>query len=186
VKLTETHDPDGSSSADSLQTYVQLLTEHQCNLRAFIVSLMPGSPDVKDVLQETNAVLWQKRHRFKPGTNFLAWALTIARIEVRRQHDRNRRLGRLVFSNDVLDVLYEANKEPDHDYGVLLNALETCMGKLSDPQRDIIRERYTPGCSLEQMAERTGRSAGSLRIALLRIRDSLKNCVNRTLANSSA
>jgi hypothetical protein len=28
-----------------LQAYVKLMTEHQGNLRAFIVSLMPGSPD---------------------------------------------------------------------------------------------------------------------------------------------
>jgi hypothetical protein len=33
-----------------LQAFIKLLTEHQANLRAFIVSLMPGSPDVADVL----------------------------------------------------------------------------------------------------------------------------------------
>ncbi|MFM1560763.1 MAG: hypothetical protein ACKJSK_15730 [Roseibacillus sp.] len=44
-----------------LQAYVKLMTEHQGNLRAFIVSLMPGSPDVGDVLQESNAALWEKR-----------------------------------------------------------------------------------------------------------------------------
>ncbi|MFT5633595.1 MAG: RNA polymerase sigma-70 factor (ECF subfamily) [Rubritalea sp.] len=41
-----------------LQAFIKLLTEHQANLRAFIVSLMPGSPDVADVLQETNVILW--------------------------------------------------------------------------------------------------------------------------------
>ena len=52
-----------------LQVYVSLMTKNQGNLRAFIISLMPGSPDVADVLQET---LWQKRHKFEIGTNFLA------------------------------------------------------------------------------------------------------------------
>ena len=41
-----------------LQAFIKLLTEHQANLRAFIVSLMPGSPDVADVLQETNVIPW--------------------------------------------------------------------------------------------------------------------------------
>lgn len=49
----------------ALQAYVTLMTKHQANLRAFIVSLMPGSRDVDDVLQDTNAVLWQKRARFE-------------------------------------------------------------------------------------------------------------------------
>ena len=46
----------GSKAQDpgDLQAYVKLMTEHQGNLRAFIVSLMPGSPDVPDVLQEPN------------------------------------------------------------------------------------------------------------------------------------
>ncbi len=42
-----------------LQAFIKLLTEHQASLRAFIVSLMPGSPDVADVadvLQETNVI----------------------------------------------------------------------------------------------------------------------------------
>ena len=33
-----------------LQVYVSLMTKNQGNLRAFIISLMPGSPDVADVL----------------------------------------------------------------------------------------------------------------------------------------
>jgi RNA polymerase sigma-70 factor (ECF subfamily) len=40
-----------------VQVFVKLMTKHQGNLRAFIISLMPGSPNVADVLQETNAVL---------------------------------------------------------------------------------------------------------------------------------
>ena len=66
----------------ALQVYVSLMTKHQANLRAFIVSLMPGSQDVEDVLQNTNAVLWQKRARYAHGTNFIAWAFKIARFEV--------------------------------------------------------------------------------------------------------
>jgi len=33
---------------------VKLLTGHQAQLRAFIVSLSSGSPEVDDILQETN------------------------------------------------------------------------------------------------------------------------------------
>ncbi len=170
-----------ADQAAELAAYVKLMTEHQGSLRGFIVSLMPGSPDVADVLQETNAALWQKRDRFKPGTNFLAWAFQIARYEVLRQHDRQRRSGRILFSNELIEVLADVDTSAESDEE-LLAALDHCLDKLSDTQQELVRERYTPGHSLEDLAARTGRTAGSLRIALLRIREVLRRCIEDTLA----
>lgn len=170
-----------SDDAAKLAGFVKLMTEHQGNLRAFIVSLIPGSPDVADVLQETNAVLWQKRDRFEPGTNFLAWAFRIARYEVLRELHRRRRRGHVTFSEEAVAVL--ASIEPEDETAEdLLSALDLCLDKLSESQREIVRERYTPGQSLEELATRTGRTAGSLRIALLRIREILRHCIEQTLA----
>jgi RNA polymerase sigma-70 factor (ECF subfamily) len=167
-----------------LQAYVKLMTEHQGNLRAFIVSLMPGSPDVPDVLQETNAALWQKRDRFELGSNFIAWAFQIARYEVHRQRDRTKRFSRIVFSEKIVSLLAEMDA-PDDSEDELMTALDGCLNKLTDTQRKLVKERYTPGHSLEQHATDTGRSAGSLRIALLRIRETLKSCIEKTLTGQS-
>lgn len=167
--------------ATGLATYVKLMTEHQPSLRAFIISLLPGSPDVADVLQETNAALWQKRDRFEHGTNFLAWAFQIARYEVLRHHDRHRRDARVVFSSNLIEMLSDT-EVPEEPTEPLLLALEHCLGKLSENQRELVRARYTPGHSLEDLAARTGRSAGSLRIALLRVREVLRRCIETTLA----
>ena len=168
-----------------LQSYVKLMTEHQGNLRAFIVSLMPGSSDVADVLQETNAVLWQKRARFEHGSNFLAWAFKIARYEVMHQRDRSKRDRRLVFSEKLVDALAEMEplNETDHE---VMAALDACLEKLTHEQKQIVDARYTPGRSLEEQAELSGSTAGSLRVALHRIRGSLKNCVEMTLAKRPA
>ena len=168
-----------------LQAYVKLMTEHQGNLRALIVSLMPGSPDVGDVLQETNAVLWQKRDRFEHGTNFLAWAFKIARYEVMHQRDRKRRDQRLVFSEKLVDVLTEMEPLEESDEEVM-SALDGCLAKLTEEQRQLVEARYTPGRSLEQQAQQTGSSPGSLRVALHRIRAGLKQCIELTLARRPA
>jgi RNA polymerase sigma-70 factor (ECF subfamily) len=165
---------------DDLQDYVKLMTDYQGNLRAFIVSLMPGSPDIADVLQETNATLWLKRERFEHGTNFIAWSFKIARYEVMRQRDRTKRLERMLFSDKLIEVL--ADTEMPEKPDIRLAALDRCLEKLTDPQRKILQERYTPGHSLEQHSIDIGRSAGSLRMALLRIREILKDCIEKTLA----
>ena len=175
------HQDDGFA----LQAYVTLMTQHQANLRAFIVSLMPGSQDVDDVLQNANAVLWQKRNRFKQGTNFIAWAFKIARYEVMCHRNRTKRDGLIVFTDRMLDVLSEMDPmEPTGEE--VLAALDECLSKLEEGQRDLIEARYTPGKSLEQHASKVGRSAGSLRVALLRIRSALKDCVRTTLDSRTA
>lgn len=177
--------PFRKKASANLQTYVEQMIAHQDRLRAFIYTLMPGSPDVGDVLQNTNAVLWQKRERFDINTNFTAWAFRIARYQTMHQLDRDKRDGRLVFSDDLLEAIAEPEPE-SQSHNRLLLALEGCMEKLSDHQRSLIRSRYTPGQSLEKLAAALGRSPGSLRIALHRIRDLLKICVEDRLAKESA
>lgn len=173
-----------SAKPQEEENYVSLMIAHQMDLRAFIYSLLPGSPDVDDVLQNTNAVLWQKRAQFKAGTNFLAWAFKIARYQVKHQHGRIKRDGRLVFSEDLVNFIADTSDQDNSSDG-LLTALEGCLSKLADEQREIVNQRYTLGCSLEQHAKALGRSAGSLRIALHRIRETLRQCVENALANPS-
>jgi len=170
---------------EKLQAFVKLLTEHQSNLRGFIVSLMPGSPDVSDVLQETNAVLWQKRHRFKLGTNFIAWSFQIARYEVHHYRERAQRDQKLIFSEQLVELLADPGSVSPADES-LHAALDHCLAKLGEKQRELIVERYTPGHSLEELATRSERTAGSLRIALLRIREALRHCVENSLSSQSS
>ena len=64
---------------DQTETFIGHVMEHQRELYAFILSMLPNLTEADDVLQETNMVLWRKREEFEPGTNFGAWARTVAR-----------------------------------------------------------------------------------------------------------
>ena len=144
---------------------------------------MPGSPDVGDVLQETNLVLWKSRERFEPGTNFHAWAFKIARLEVLHYRGRIKRAKRnedILLSEKLVDLIVEEIPESgdSEDY---LNALEICKSKLSKEQRELLEIRYHSGRSLEQFAQQTGRKASVLRVTLLRIRTALRQCIEQSL-----
>ena len=76
--------------------FVGLLTLHQADLWAFIITLMPGDSEVADVLQKTNLVLWNEQKKFKKGTNFLAWSFTIARFEVLTHWKNRKRQGQVL------------------------------------------------------------------------------------------
>ncbi|PWG73383.1 RNA polymerase subunit sigma-24, partial [Enterococcus hirae] len=64
------------------EAIVALLTEHQSALRLYVASLLPGESSTPDVAQQANATIWKKRDDFEIGTNFKAWAFSIARYEV--------------------------------------------------------------------------------------------------------
>ena len=168
-----------------LQEFVSQLTASQGRIRAFVVSLMPGSSDVSDVIQETNLTLWKSQARYLPGSNFLAWAFTIARLEVLHHRTREKRRGHVFISDELLDML--ANELPatdDHD--IYLNALEGCKSKLTESQRELIDVRYEPGHSLETYAQETGRKASALRVSLMRTRSVLRECIERSVNEHTA
>ncbi len=173
---------DGSHQ---LQEFVSELTANQGRLRAFLVSLMPGSPDIGDVLQETNIVLWKSRSRYRPGSNFLAWAFTIARLEVLHYRTRAKRQRIVLLSDDLLELM--AVETPDDlDHEAYLRALESCKAKLPGKQRELIDVRYRPGYTLEAHARDTGRKASALRVALMRVRESLRECIEKSMEEHPA
>lgn len=162
--------------------FVSLLTEHQPDLWAFIISLMPGDPDVADVLQKTNLVLWNKQSQFSAGTSFRAWAFTIARFEVLNHLKKQRRSHPVLLDPELLETLAtEAQSELDrHDQR--LEALENCLAELSPQNRDLLAHRYRSGLGLLEYAERLGRSVSSLSVTLNRLRTVLRQCIERRVA----
>ena len=162
------------------QEFIRLLTEHQNAIRAYISSMMPGSPSVQDILQETSLLLWEKRDNFVLGTNFIAWAFAVARYRVLDHRRKMRRDQRLVFSDELLDTLALPPEETLSDQlNARRKALTECLSRLSSKNREIIKCRYDADTSIEDYAAETGRSAGALRVALFRIRQSLKSCIQQ-------
>ena len=69
-------------SDEQKENFVRLLIEAQGSLYAFILTLLANADTAKDVLQETNLVLWRKNEEFEAGTHFFAWARRIAEFQV--------------------------------------------------------------------------------------------------------
>lgn len=163
---------------EQTKDFVRLLTNHQGILQNFIISLMPGHSDVADVLQETNLTMWEKLHEFEPGTNFRAWAFTIARFKVMSCLKKSANRNYLPFDGDLLDTIERKALEQDSAVNdSKIRALSGCMGRLRKQDAELLRARYESAESVESYAERIGRPVGSLYVILGRLRDKLKRCV---------
>lgn len=165
----------GSRAPDE---FVRLMTEHQGRLFGYVFSLI-GNPDAaNDVLQEVNVVLWRDSKEFRSGSNFKAWAFRVAHFQVMAWRQRQIR-DRLVFEDDMLEVLASGARETDEMFDRRQERLTGCLEKLMPEHREMIRRRYAEGRSLQELAAGRGMTANAMMQALFRIRQRLMQCVAR-------
>lgn len=165
---------------DREKAFVRLLVDHQSVIRAFVISLLPGVSETEDVIQNTNEVLWTKRANFVMGTNFKAWALTTARFQVMALLQKLSRDRWAPLDDDVFDMVAEQAAERDVDeINQRMNDLNECIGLLQVKDQELVLHRYWKKSNLEEYSQATCRSVGSLKVALYRVRVSLRNCLDR-------
>lgn len=166
-----------------LARFVQLLTDHQAVIRGYLRTLIPNESDIRDVQQNTNLVLWERRETFELGSNFKAWAFAIARFRAMEHRTKLQRENRLVFDPDLIGLLDGAYHEKSADsVENEYRALSHCLGRLNAKDRALIDARYTSKIPLAEYAVSDGRAEPSLRVTLNRLRTLLRDCMNKQLA----
>ena len=160
--------------------FAKLYAAEQSRLFAFIYSLVGSHDLASDVLQNTNVVIWQKRDQFTPGTDFIAWALRIARYEVMAMRKKRSR-DLLVFSDEFVSLIADKSVKFNEQFDERQAALEQCMDKLPANQSELLRQRYMHGHSVKAIAKNLNRSANAIAVQIHRIRAALSECIEHRL-----
>lgn len=162
--------------------FARLFAQHDRWLFAYLVSLLGNSAAAEEVFQEVCVVLWREHEKFQMGTDFVKWVSVVAHHQVQRYRRERRRTGPQL-SDAVVDLLAQDAVERVDLLESRRDALRGCLKKLSDTDRLLVEQCY--GDSRETFktaAERLGRPTNTVYKALLRIRRSLLECIERTLA----
>ena len=125
-------------------------------------------------------VLWRKFGELNTEEDFRRWAFGVARYEV-LAYARDKARDRLVFGEDVFELLADQAAEASETLEAQREALEHCLKKLAPRERVLVETAYAPGVRIDHLAQETGRTPMSLYKALHRIRLSLLDCVRRFL-----
>lgn len=166
---------------DVSEAFVRELTDHQSPMLAFIRSLAPGSPSARDLLQEVNVILWQRRDQFTPGTNFKAWAFQTIRYHLMNHRRRLAAKGWLIFDDEVIARVAPALESDSEELDSRHDALRHCMAKLRPKDRELLQHRYASGAPLKDYAKAIQRSAGTLKATLFALRSALRRCIERRI-----
>lgn len=168
------------SNSDRQAEFVQLLNAAHRRLLGYLVSLLGNLQDAEDVLQRASVTMWQKFEVFESGTDFFAWASTVAFYEARNLQRLNSR-SRLVFSDDLLKLLAEERSQDIVDVDPRHEALSECIQELDEPSRKLLETAYLDTGSVATLAEQLGRAPQTLYNKLNALRRLLANCVERRI-----
>lgn len=172
------------TSDDQRDDVVRLITRHQREIYLYALGRLHSVDAAEEVLQETNVVLWRKVERFEPGSNFLAWACSVAEFEVRKYLDRARRdlpVFSEVLQADLAANMLAAVEETDRTQ----EALAECVEQLSQQDRQLVEQRYAAGASTKSVAAAQGRSSDAIYRAMRRIHGALFDCIQHKLTSEA-
>jgi len=172
-----------ASLSDKTVRVQQLFVKHQLAVRAFILSLEPNFTDAEDLLQEVFLVVTRKASQFEEGTNFFAWACTIARYKLLESIRRRSRSQDL--SEEVVEALC-AVEPAEHFEDDRLVALQNCLELLAPRARQMMYLRYYGEHSPAEIARLVSWTPNAVRVALSRARTVLQDCLERKIGREGA
>ncbi len=168
------------SNVASEEAFMRLFLQSERRLLGFILSLVPHLADAEDLLQETCSIMWSKFEQFEPGTEFVAWGISIARYRV-LTYRRKAASGRVYFNEKLMHQIADAAADVSSQSDSRLAALQSCLAGLREKDRELIRLRYFADNSTKQTADQLGRSVDSVYKSLNRVHDSLLWCIRQSL-----
>jgi len=160
------------------ERFLQLFLPIQAGLHGYLRTLIPNRTDAEDVLQEVAAVIWEKFDDFQPGTRFDHWAYHIAHLQA-LCYLTERRRSKLVFGEEVFALLADQAASLSESAREIMDALELCMERLSEADREMLRLRFERGGTNRSVALALGRSEGAVSRALSQLYDDLLECIEQ-------
>ena len=166
---------------ENVEHFVQQLAENQNRLYGYVFSLLGDHARAADVLQETNMVLWRKVGEFDVEKPFLPWAFAIARFQVLASV-RDQKRDKLLLDGALAEAISAEAEAQASQLDQFRNALRPCLETLTSGNRELIERRYLRSMSIAELADTVDRSVSAVKVALMRSRRHLAECIQVRLA----
>lgn len=179
------HEP-ATNPDDRGELFLRTLAEHERWLAAYVYSLVSRVADADDILQECKVTLWKQFSSFTPGTNFRAWARTIALHQILNYRRSEQRRPWSPADQAFIEAVAGEIERRGDQLERQSDGLRHCLQKLPEAHRAIVVSRYYEDRSIDEIAAQSGRTAEAVYRLLSRIRAALNDCIQRQLAASTS
>lgn len=178
--------------AGSEEAFCRLVRLHQGRVRTFLSRSIHRADLVDDLAQEVFLSAYHSLRTYKKESPLGVWLLGIARHQaLRHLRDEGRRRARESGRLRAILASFQAEEAArsgadETSFEREMAALRDCLQDLPAESSQMVTEHYFEGRSLVSLAGQLGRKEGTVRVALLRIRASLRRCVQGKLTVEGA
>lgn len=148
--------PDDS---DKGEAFLRTLTEHERWLSAYVYTLIARPADADDIVQECKAVRWKQFSSFETGTNFRAWARTIALHQVLNFRPLGETPPYSTQDAAFIEAIAAEVERRSDPFDRKADGLKLCLRKLPEAHRALVLWRYYENNDVEEIAVKSGRTA---------------------------
>ncbi len=175
------------------RAFERLVRRHQQRIRSLVATYVPQFEEADDLAQEVFLAAYRRLVTFRGEAPFGAWLSGIARMQVLRHLRATGRRNQHATSHTVQILLDEIeteklNNAPDAMAAREreLAALRGCVEGLPTDRADLVRRYYFGGGRLADIAAALGKNESATKVALFRIRQTLRVCIERRMAMGKA
>ena len=159
----------------------ELIKQAQSDLFGYILKRVFDPEFAKDILQETNLVIWKKAEDFTPGTSFTSWSFKIAHFQILSALQKKKKVT-LVNNDKIIDSLISFEKEENSDFRK--EALKECLKQLPPKSSELMNSHYFKKIKINDIADDWSKSPNAISKLIHRCRIVLMHCINRKLEES--
>lgn len=161
--------------------FLNLLSECNRQISAYIFSMVQNFEDADDILQQTITIMWKKFDEFELGTDFASWGMTIAHYEI-LAYRRKKGKQKIIFSDNLLRQIEGIAEQKSKRADKRLKYLRQCLKKLNPNDLMLLRYRFEINESVKALALRTGKSIQFMYRRLATIQHILYECIRQNVA----
>jgi RNA polymerase sigma-70 factor (ECF subfamily) len=174
--------------------FERLVLMFQGRIRAFFAVRLNDPSLVDDLSQDVFLRAFERLPSFDASRPFYPWLKGIANNILRNEFRKTRafRLQDVLDPNEISSVLEEAALEqaeifdragPETD---VFQALRECLDRLKGSSAQMVQDRYYGKLSLDEISRRIGKSVKAVSVSLVRIRRSLRECIEHKLSGRTS
>jgi RNA polymerase sigma-70 factor (ECF subfamily) len=148
-------------------------------LHSFAYNLTKNNEDAKDLYQETAFRVMSNRDKFKPGTNFKAWVLTIMKNIFINNYRKKSKAKTIIDSTDNLYYINSGSSIIDNraESNIMMDELKGMIHKLDETLR-IPFEMHYLGFKYQEIADNLELPLGTVKSRIFFARKELKNMIS--------
>jgi RNA polymerase sigma-70 factor (ECF subfamily) len=178
-QMNHTRESEVRPLGSSGEVFDRCLVCAQPRIKGFIRKLTEANCDLDDLVQDVNLVILLKRKDFLPGSNFIAWALQIAKFRVLNWRRSVKNLAENTCSMQELGSSIALTESHQPELVPFDDSLAFGLVGLNSEQADLLFSIYCDGYTYEDMAKKMKSNPAALRQQVARLRKMIRCRLDR-------